>query len=275
MEDMIASSKALDQQTLIKAIWYQLYLNVLTLSDITPASGYTLKQDTYNGISTHQWFSWYSVYPTCGKPSNNDWRMWKMALHICQPLMHWTCKDDFWIWYFDPHADRLFKHTDKPASPPLFIICTIFNTSTHNSHSHRHQCRPFIRSSSISTLPPTANPASVHKKTSASICFHLDSFYTSPSELSLPLNNNTSHQSHHTSTINTHIASLKQYLHWTFQHCILPWDNGMALVQAIRDGTAFGISDGSFKDNLAWQPSSYSYMLSTQHYFWRHYYRMW
>jgi hypothetical protein len=95
----------------------RLYLQAITLAEITSADGACITPDILLGIllldrkSNLKW-------PCQQRPPNSDWVLWAQALRLlqprstlAQPLGQWltTSTHQLWFWFMDPSRSTLYK----------------------------------------------------------------------------------------------------------------------------------------------------------------------
>jgi hypothetical protein len=96
----------------------RLFLQVLTISDITTGCGTKITKAAWNGVrdttrtSSYQW-------PSQGIPSALDWVLWRQSLttvlrlqsgtQLIRPLGHWFPTVEQCRWFFDPSTERLYE----------------------------------------------------------------------------------------------------------------------------------------------------------------------
>lgn len=97
----------------------RLYLQVITLSDITDAGGRTIPTMYMNGLFSSTRLSFYN-WPNQGRPPETDWVKWRKYLRqsflhprtnrLRQPLGRWTRKPhQHWTWQYSPLMDCVYK----------------------------------------------------------------------------------------------------------------------------------------------------------------------
>ena len=93
----------------------RVYLQVLTVSEITTADGEFIAEKAWAGIRDTTVTSRYN-WPRQQKPPLRDWRIWQSALTVCylslgkrlsQPLGVWLTTEAQWNWFYAPDERRL------------------------------------------------------------------------------------------------------------------------------------------------------------------------
>jgi hypothetical protein len=145
----------------IRCINYcRLYLQAVTVSDITDATGTRLFHGVTRGsvediLSTTKWHLTYQA-----KPNSASWKLWTKActLFATSGVLHTTLMTWLysaldqrrqWAFYYDPSSDMLFHYT----------------SGVYDCHVRwRNQTFGFVSTSSIVALPPLAYPVGMRKK---------------------------------------------------------------------------------------------------------------
>ena len=107
----------------------RLYLQLLTLSDMVDASGRRVLQHYLDGRITRnrnraQDRTSEYLWPTQGKPTVRDWRLWESTIrslfvlpysdHLQQPLRRWTSRShQKWLWRYDASNEWIYYHSDN------------------------------------------------------------------------------------------------------------------------------------------------------------------
>jgi hypothetical protein len=146
----------------VRAINYcRLYLQAVTVSDITDATGTRLFHGVTRGsvteiLSTTKWHLTYQA-----KPDIASWKLWKKAcdlfatsgvLHV--QLLDWKYPSfdqrRQWSFYYDPASDTLFNYSQEQ----------------YHNHQRWHQQFSFHSLASVTILPLQSYPVDVRKKLS-------------------------------------------------------------------------------------------------------------
>ena len=157
MDHVLASGQFTPKE--IRQVNYsRLYLQAITVSDITRADGTTLFEGIQKGnISTEcSRTVWHTTYQT--KPSVATWKVWDRALKLFSTnnvlhlsLRHWLLPPDAqrrsWPAYYDPSTDQL-----------VLVTAGVY-------HIHSRCCNTFDRDadSTVPQLPPQAYPVELLK----------------------------------------------------------------------------------------------------------------
>lgn len=147
----------------------RIYLQVLTLTDISLGNGRSVDQDMYHGrISQHRksTFQW----PRQPRPSRLAWDKWQEAIDtiwtnhqiIEPPLGSWLTKPiQKWYWYHDVATNTLFKINDDTT-------ITQYPALDHIQRRHRNYFSEFGTPSQ--QVPVTACPVIPHRANHALCC---------------------------------------------------------------------------------------------------------
>ena len=140
MDHVLASGQFTDAA--IKQVNYcRLYLQAITISDISAASGHRLLDGVTRGTEC-TWGSrtvWHHTNQT--KPSVASWKVWERALNLFStksvlhlPLLHWLLppSDQRRVWpsYYDPDSDVLILSNDGVYTTHLRCCNTFDHDST-------------------------------------------------------------------------------------------------------------------------------------------------
>ena len=212
----------------------RMFLQAITLADITTADGRYIEHSAWHGIpfrrSPHEW-------PRPGKPSQSCWNIWKLALRRCflplyshslklnTPLGTWhSPTDDSWEWWFSPSDNRLYQHSNDEWTPWMTLP--------------QHNYRPKYQSTNTTTPSP---PGDIQR---ASVYQVRNSPYRT-------LSNHGNHRPPPppppSATLSDTLRNLPPDAHWAVQRCNTFTDDGTYIAEAIRQGEAVSISDGSLK----------------------------
>jgi hypothetical protein len=158
--DAIIASKQFTPKELCKINYCRLYLQVLTLSDISIAGGARLDPYFLKGTRGPMSSTTKLHHVNQARPNARSWNLWQRANYLWtswgtklkQPLGRWLVPSDqlrlSWKAYFDPHTDELLiRHTE-----------THYNIHRRRSNGFRLQ-----PDGHTNELPPLCRPASVLK----------------------------------------------------------------------------------------------------------------
>jgi hypothetical protein len=209
----------------------RLFLQVYTLSDITTASGTHISYLSWHGHRDEQRASSLQ-WPLQPRPSS--WKLWQSALmkvlqvshythSLSTPLGPWLCKSHH-HWFYSTSEHRLY--CQRRSSYDWFSQCPS-SAHTRHAYSRFHQ-----KAGGCTTEPPTdLLPASVYSQPPCWILSGVGRLLVqSPSPP----------PSFHSFTLSPPPA-----LAWAWEHLAII--NCDQVLQAITNGTCFGVSDGSFK----------------------------
>jgi hypothetical protein len=199
----------------------RMWVQAITLADITTGNGLYLRSQTHNGDYLKQTID-NKEWPKGGAPDKHSWRLWETALQQCflqphatykklrQPLGTWKNLPIHWKWFHTADSDTLFEKEDTNQ----------WRLWTRNP-GHRTTRNPGYRRTlqTITTLPPSHHPTT----TTGSHIKHLQGMSTIDAPTPAPT------------------AS------WWYEIIDAP-DTIEPILQGFRDGTAIWVADGSFKD---------------------------
>jgi len=221
----------------------RLYLQAATVSDLVTADGKTITQAAWEGKTDNDTARPAIEWPNQGRPSSSDWQRWQVALTKTFGLSRnrsletqigcWKDADSDWHWFYDPSSERLY-HRKEGASLEYFPRTAL--------RASQNALMKFIHSYPTNELPPSAIRASVEQQHSYWCLKATDNrlrFQPETPTVSDGGNN----------LLQQAIDSLPNEAKWAVQE----WsgsDDGSILAEAIRTGTAIGVSDGSFKDEF-------------------------
>ena len=219
----------------------RLYLQVATISDLVTADGKTITLSAWEGQTDNRTARPAVEWPNQGRPGSSDWQRWQSALvntfglsrnrSLEVPIGNWKDKDSDWHWFYDPLSERLY-HRKEDASLEYFPRAAL--------RASRNALMKFIHSYPTDELPPSAIRASVEQQRSYWCLKAIDHrTRVQPETPNAPDDS--------TNLLQQTIDSLPDEAKWAVQE----WsgsDDGAILAEAIRSGTAIGVSDGSFKD---------------------------
>ncbi len=222
----------------------RLYLEAYSLADITTACGSRITTAAWMGKrhDTQQPPQWI---PT-RKPSETAWTLWRNYLRrafliphathtrLRQALGKWKTKeDDHWIWWEDPASEIIYQRTHTSHGPTW----TLWNRRLTTTGFRRqfHQPHP---------LPAPPDLSNCHR---ISVQLHRHNLRLSV----------VSSSAHHVqpspittaTTLEQLILNLPASAQWAVNR-LHRQDDGEAFAQAILNGTAIIVSDGSLKLQL-------------------------
>ena len=227
--ELIARLPHLNQHDLSSLNQCRLAKKVYFLSDMTEGNGkYIL--DAYLQPNTNNTAPRASTWRfPAAKPARSNWALWKATLQQIFPrrriprdmeLGPWISEPHLHMpWYLDEGSDTLWKHTEEGWE--CYRLAA--------NRSRRHQ---YAQANTTNTRPPaTANRTTVtrigHSRYTHSGCVP-----PRPQPTHLP------------ASLQDTILSLDHY-RWPLDHAWFP-QQGTPIAQAIRQGTAIGVSDGSY-----------------------------
>ena len=154
--DLVLQSKQFSDEAICQINYCRLYMQAITISDITTASGTRLFDGINRGLEV-AWSSttkWHSTNQA--KPNTASWKLWTKALTLfskagalLNPLRQWLVPPESqrrsWPFYYDPSTDDLLI----PQSGVTYVHHRCCNTFDHESDG------------SIPSLPPSAYPVDV------------------------------------------------------------------------------------------------------------------
>jgi hypothetical protein len=211
----------------------RLWCHAIRVSDIS----------TGDGLRIHP-LAWYGFppddagidvqWPTQGHPTPKCWTIWQLAIRKCflyahlgqhdlrRPLGRWLRPTPSkWKWLYSPSEDRVYSR-QPDATYAVFSIIP----------RQRRLRSPQYNSSSTATMVP-------HDAQRTTVSEQDDFIWCHGSSASLPA-------SLPSTTIATAVTEEDQ---WAIRSLDCS-DNGLCLAQAISDGTAIALCDGSYKENF-------------------------
>ena len=211
-------------------------LKVSCLSDITTGDGKHLDQENFFRPPAAITSSY--EFPK-EVPCVTDWRAWRKGLRLLTQDSDTLLRTDLHLgawtqpphrrtteWWYDPPTQQLYQRIGQSQTGYLVYRYAGTTSVRHGSPFHRHGLS--------TTLPETATRATAYS--SAGITRFSGTALTVPTPPPL-----------HTS-LRSVILSLDAS--WPLEYSHFP-DDGAIFAQAIRDGTAQGVCDGSYYGELA------------------------
>lgn len=211
----------------------RLYLQVLSLADITTGGGKTISQAAQSGnefTSLRESYDW----PMQSKPPESDWILWRAALQesVLTPQGHLIFTLGLWLhptppewqWFYAPDEERLYRREGEQVWYYPKLV----------ARASRSAVLRFTSKFTGKVIPSTAERATV---TQARSTIYLQGYAATVPEV---------HQSP-TKSLHQVLADLPSSAQWAVQQ-VRCSDNGAKIVEAIRNGTCIAVSDGSFKD---------------------------
>ena len=139
----------------------RIYLQALTLSDITDACGKTVPSSYMNGRRSKSRTSFYK-WPNQSRPPETDWTKWRKYLRLAylhprtnrlrHPLGRWTRKPhQHWIWSHDPLTDSIYRQDGNVDR--CYALDRMMRSNTRSSHS-RYKLDRIVPITDASILRP-------------------------------------------------------------------------------------------------------------------------
>ena len=147
----------------------RMFLNVLTLADITIGDGSTIDPNMYDGIKTDHRTARYT-WPRQSKPPRSAWLMWQLAIDtiwsqhmmITPPLGEWlTAPIMKWKWYHDIASNSLYELRNDNS------VCK-YQPLDHLHRRNRRYFMPF--GEQHNEIPIGASPVTPHTSNHALCC---------------------------------------------------------------------------------------------------------
>jgi Reverse transcriptase (RNA-dependent DNA polymerase) len=208
----------------------RLFLRAFYISDISDGYGTHICEDAWKGVCTATPFKIES-WPAQGPPTRNDWEIWRkhIKLHLTQrglrlkePLGAWLQEDPTWPWYYSPEEERLYSITSDGW------------LSYAKVHKRNHRPLFSSKSNPVSTLP-LLQRATVYRKGSQWVC----SGYAEVK----------SQTKDKYSSFSEFLAGSIIEEKWCLE-CLDMSDEGISITNALKNGTAIAVSDGSYKETF-------------------------
>jgi hypothetical protein len=220
----------------------RMFLHTLTLSDIVTADGLEISMNAWNGVQDDRGESQYQWPRIQNRLPDEHWKQWRRVLDnafvsngtergLREPLLEWYDGAPIhWKWYFCPAEDRLY------AKEGLLwrVYCR------HRSRISPRQGRStYSKTEQLLREPPDGLRIASVKKQAQLILYQGSGALRS-------MRHNNAQQTVSQSFEEERL--LRPPLgQWAIQE-ITVTDDGEAMAQAIRQGTAIAVSDGSYKD---------------------------
>jgi hypothetical protein len=219
----------------------RMFLHAVTLSDLATADGKAITLHAWNGTRDDRGPSPYQ-WPRIQKSlSYEHWKQWQRAIDsvflshghsrvLSTPLCAWNNGEPRqWKWYFSPAEDRLYAKEG--------LQWRIYRR--HRSRTSPRQGRAkYIKTPQLSrTTPEALQLATVFQQ---GLLILLQGIGSGTTGTTMPVPSATSFEDERLLR-----SSLDQ---WAIQE-ITVTDEGTAMAQALRNGTAIAVSDGSYKDS--------------------------
>ena len=167
------------------------------------------------------------------KPTANDWTVWESTLRAIFPQLGIPpdLRPKGWIgephlhmpWFYDPVRDLVWEHS--PTQWTQYEPIHLRGGRTHYTRRGHQQERPNTPLTRTATITTGTNRVAI-------------TGFTDPPPTQLP-----------PQSLENHIATLGK-CGWPIQTAWFP-HQGLHIAQAIKDGTAIGVSDGSYQPNKA------------------------
>jgi hypothetical protein len=219
-------------QDLYKLNICRIYLQCITISDITDGTGERVLDDAWNGKLSTESTGPYK-WPIQPRPSQAFWDTWKRALssmcgrqqRLSRKLGRWTNDGVMMaVWWFCPRTESLFKKTSEA-------------TVTFPLRSSRNTRNSLLRFKASPTLPgeipPTARPCCIAMQGHDVLLQGFDEYALAPAPRFIP------------QTFTEYLASLEDKA-WIFSSIQITGSLAV-LADAILKGTCSCVTDGSFK----------------------------
>ena len=214
------------------------FLHVVTLADITSASGTRILQSAYEGKHHDQGAHSYSWPRQPDSLSTDHWQLWQQALDKCFILMNsprrtlvtrlkeWTVDpNQHWVWWYHETTSTLYQRKEEG-----FEVFRTVGRSYRNFQTTNAQ---------VDTLPIGCKPASAAVITQG--IFQMITH--SNDEILDPATIPTSEI-----RISPHVTCDIPFADaWAVEELLMS-DAGAMVAEAIKDGHAIAVSDGSFKE---------------------------
>ena len=208
----------------------RIFLQVITSADIVTADGQRVRNCSWHGEMDTTDPSPYN-WPNQGKPTLNDWILWRSAItkalqlrqstSLRQPLGPWIDEPIRCQWFYSPTETRLYHRKPKHQWEFYQLL-----------HTQRLRHRRFQYGGTCQTTPPDMRRASVSKQKGNE--YLMTGF--SDQEHSIP--------DPRFQTLGARIRSLPETVNWAILNSWVD-DQGEYLAESIRQGTAIAVSDGS------------------------------
>ena len=214
----------------------RLFLQVLTISDITTGCGTKITKAAWNGVRDMTRTSRYQ-WPLQGSPNSQDWVLWRACLtkvlslqsaqRLLLPLGHWLPTEAQCCWFFDLLTERLYQ---KAGS----------DTKYYPRAPGRPSRQALMKFDRLLGSPTPGIPASAERATVECTAAFLWLTGNNPSSAAaLAATGHT--------TLQDRLSLLAPGTRWAVTHVLLT-DDGSVIAAAIREGRCVSVSDGSFKD---------------------------
>ncbi len=198
------------------------------LSEICTGDGLSITEEAWRGIRFEVPFKMLS-WPSQPRPSPKEWTTWQLfikkaflhrGLRLRSTLGHWTESDDCWEWYFSPSQECLFQTSQGTWKSYSQILrrnrLPLFFSQAHTQHPSPDLCR-----------------ATIYTKGSRLVC----TGYAPQIKECIS----------RASSFSDFIRESNIGEKWCLEHLDLTGD-GSHIAQAIMEGDAIAISDGSYQD---------------------------
>ena len=236
---MSCFSKNSEDHSILKKLNYcRQYLNVTTLSDITSTDGTTVCKWAWEGTKPDRWVN----IPTLRRNPERkqlNWKLWRHHLNLLgmnQNSKKWTIPLGPWLNSNHQTWKYLFSRSNDVILAKHGGLYTAFSRLQQRRPSRSYSGKFGNPQIWHHHLPKDLVRADFHRRGSQQ--GHLIQVETTP-------NNNEGEQLH--STVNQ-LHILEETDEWALE-LILSDDSGVAIRDAIKEGTCLAISDGSFKNN--------------------------
>jgi hypothetical protein len=212
----------------------RLWCRAVRLSDITTGDGTRIHPLAWNGFSPEDSGSEFE-WPQHGKPTNKCWQLWHTALRSCfltletpqqrlrRPLGSWlTEAPSTWHWYYSPAQKRVYY--TQPDN-------TGYDVYSMKPTVRRLRSPKYVKTTTCKELPEDSERTTVSEQPTFIWCHG-----SRPSLFHRP----------HPTTVSALISENDQ---WSVRSLDCP-SNGAHVAQAIIQGNAVAICDGSYKDKF-------------------------
>jgi hypothetical protein len=212
----------------------RLFCNATRLSDITTGDGRRIHPMSWNGYPTTTSGVEYEWKPQA-RPTAKVWTLWHTAIRLCfltlestqqilrLPLGLWTTQiPTQWHWFYSPSQDRVYQY--QPATTNYAIYSIMPN-------QRRLRSPKYLKTSSCPALPDNVERTTITE--------HQNFIWSHGSRPSI----------HTTTPMDTPLERVSANDTWAIRKIDCP-HNGTAIAQAIINGTAVAVCDGSYKNNF-------------------------
>ena len=223
----------------------RMHLGVTCISDLASISGTRVSSLGWGGSSSPSQVLRSKHWPRTYEPSRSDWELWQSMLQTCviaphdttrklrQPLGEWLDRnDDSWQWWYSAASDTIWQRTHQGWSQ--WTPTATQRQGLRRGGWFRPRTYPTVP---IHSLPPDAHRIEIrptrHMRMIQLLALDQQQYHLQPSPESF----------------SQHLSQLPESALWAVERTS-DLHNSQHFANALCDGSAIAVSDGSLKEGL-------------------------